>query len=130
MLTNQLLNNMKTKQIIILIIVIIALGGSGIFLYMAFNPKKASNIPTNAAGAIANTTASAPTASGTSNPKGSSGGTKKATQAPAGSAILPHGTKLDFDTIKRFNPSGRRFAYPVVKPEEAGSSLSDIISKK
>ncbi len=87
---------MKIKQIILIIVIIAAVAGAGVFAYMMFG-KEAIN---------PNVTAKNNTAR----------------------IILPHGTKLDFAKVDKFNPTGKLFNYPVVdQATEIGQPLNDII---
>ncbi len=45
----------------------------------------------------------------------------------SGSAILPKGNQLDFDSLKNFNSNKTLFPYPVVNPSEVGSTLNNLI---
>lgn len=43
-------------------------------------------------------------------------------------AVLPLGTTLDFSQVKKFNPTGRQFQYPVVTPPDVGAQpLNNLI---
>lgn len=90
---------MKLKQIITLIIIIAALAIAGVF---AYNFLMGSVTEQDAVKSLEKPTAS--------------------------SAILPHGTELNFDTVNEFNPSGRLYTYPAVQPSDAGLPLNDLIS--
>ncbi len=86
---------MRFKQIIILLVIMAALAGAGVFAYKSFTNERS----------------------------------KSKTTETAQSAILPHGTELDFATLKKFNPSGKLFNYPNVTNDQAGAALNEIISQ-
>lgn len=43
------------------------------------------------------------------------------------SAVLPEGTKLDFNAVQSYNKDGRLFPYPKVSPEEIGASSNSLV---
>ena len=91
---------MNSKKIILVIIVIAALAGAGVFVYLTFNGST-SIVPIVAT----------------------------PTPVTAANSILPYGTKLDFDTINKFNETGRKFQYPTVTTADTGLQLNEIISQ-
>lgn len=93
---------MKTKQIILLVIIIVAVAVAGVFFYKTFS----KNIQTEALQAQTDAVA-----------------------ASSGSKILPHGDQLDFDTVRKFNPNKQFNQYPAVTSDEAKSQLNSIISQ-
>ena len=86
---------MDSKRLITIVIIIVALAGAGVFLYMSLTGMKSDNV----------------------------------VQQQSGSAILPSGNDLDFSKLKEFNPSGRKFQYPAVTPQDAGVSLGTIMKQ-
>lgn len=90
---------MNNKNIILIVVVIIALAGAGVFAYISF---------------FGSSTASSPTATG---------------QTVGVGTILPYGKSLNFETVNKFNETGRLFQYPEVTPADAGLLLSEIISQ-
>lgn len=90
---------MKMKQNILLIIIIAALAGAGVFAYLSFFKK------TTEAPIVDNALSSS---------KGN---------------ILPHGTDLNFEKVNKFNQTGTQFSYPQATPADIGSPLNDIISQ-
>ncbi len=93
---------MKTKQIILIVIMVLILAVAGVFFYKSFS----KNIKTEGDQALTNAVA-----------------------ANAGSKILPHGDNLNFDKVKEFNPNHELNKYPVVSPDDAKSQLNTIISQ-
>jgi ABC-type transport system involved in Fe-S cluster assembly fused permease/ATPase subunit len=96
---------MKIKQIFSILIIIVVLGLAGFFMYKTFfGPTKNTDSKTTV--------------------------NSSATKAPASGVetILPHGTKLNFENVKKFNPDKHLFPYAEVKPEETGLELNQIIS--
>lgn len=96
---------MQIKKIVSILIIIVVLGLAGFFMYKTFfGPTK--------------NTGSKTTDSSTT------------TKAPSSGVetILPHGTKLNFDNVKKFNPDKHLFPYAEAKPEETGLELNQIIS--
>lgn len=91
---------MNSKKIILVIIVIAALAGAGVFAYLSFSGSSS-------------TVQTAP-----------SSNTVSATDS-----ILPYGTKLDFGKVNKFNETGRAFQYPAVTPADTGLQLNEIISQ-
>ena len=91
---------MNSKKIILVIIVVAALAGAGVFAYLTFNGS------TSIAPIVATPT-----------------------PVTAANSILPYGTKLDFDSINKFNETGRKFQYPIVTPSDTGLQLNEIISQ-
>lgn len=91
---------MKSKQIILLIIIIAALAGAGVFAYLSMTASQG--------------TPAVP-------------GGLDTTQAQ--NNILPHGSELNFDKINQFNEVGRTFQYPATTPEDTGLTLNEIISQ-
>ncbi len=45
------------------------------------------------------------------------------------SEILPLGTNLNFEQVKKFNKDARIFQYPAVSPEDIGPGLSTMIKQ-
>jgi hypothetical protein len=90
---------MGIKQIIIIIVIIAAIAGAGVFAYMTFFSGDAV------------TPATPLSAEGKSN------------------AILPQGTKLDFGTVQKFNKNSKIFQQPAVQPSEIGMGLDEIMEK-
>ena len=88
---------MSIKQIIAIIVIVVAFAGAGVFVYMAFSGT--TQTPPNL------------TANG---------------GAPA-SQILPYGSGLDFGQVTKFNKNGRVFDYPVVTEGEVGAELGTVI---
>lgn len=93
---------MNTKKIILIIIIVGALAGAGVFAYISM------------------------TGSGTTPGAASLTATTPATTA---GAILPYGTELNFEKINKFNETGRTFEYPSVTPADTGLQLNEIISQ-
>ncbi len=61
---------------------------------------------------------------------GSSTATTPTTNQTVGAGtILPYGKSLNFETVNKFNETGRMFPYPEVTPADAGLMLSEIISQ-
>ena len=48
------------------------------------------------------------------------------TSSAQANAILPFGTKLDFEQVKKYNKDGRTYPYPVVNSSEVGPDLGAI----
>ena len=90
---------MKAKQIIILIVIVAALTVAGVFAYKFLMTSVEEE-----------------------------GAENTLAQQAKPNVILPKGTKLDFDTVKEFNPTGRLYSYPAVQPGDTGQPLNDIIS--
>lgn len=90
---------MKNKNLILILVIIVALAGAGVFAYISFFGS--SSTPTS-------------TAVG---------------QTVGVGAILPYGKNLNFETVNKFNETGRLFPYPEVTPADAGLLLSEIISQ-
>lgn len=89
---------MQIKQIVLTIIIIVALGVAGFFAYKAFF--------------------SGPSAIVLVTPED---------KGPVQGAILPHGTELDFDIVKKFNKNSKLFPYPVVTPTDIGQELGGLV---
>lgn len=51
------------------------------------------------------------------------------TAVPRTASILPYGTDLNFDEIKKFNKNGQLFPYPTVTPADIGPALGEIIKQ-
>lgn len=47
----------------------------------------------------------------------------------SGGTILPLGTNLNFETVRKYNKDGHTFLYPQVSPGEIGPALGDIIKQ-
>lgn len=101
---------MNLRKIITILILVVALVIAGIFAYKTFAD------PTPKTDDKSTTAAVKPT------------GTTKANTG-ANSSILPLGTKLDFEIVKKFNPTGRLFPYPTVRQEEAGKILNEVVTQ-
>lgn len=93
---------MQSKQIILVAIIVVALGVAGLFAYKAFFGSGSSSAIINEVD--------------TSN------------QSVSG-AILPYGTDLDFDTVKKFNKNGKLFPYPTVTPTDVGQELNTLVNQ-
>ena len=90
---------MRSKQIIFLLIIIVALSVAGVFAYKAFFGNNSSNPST-----------------------------KNSETIDVSGAILPHGNSLNFDNIKKYNKNGTLFPYPTVTPNDIGHELNDIVN--
>ncbi len=87
------------KQTIIIIIIVAALAGAGIFAYMSFFSNGSSSLVTFG----------------------------EDTGAPGTSEILPLGSNLNFDQIHKFNKDSRVFQYPSVNPSEIGPVMGTMV---
>lgn len=90
---------MNSKKIILILLIVGALSGAGVFAYISMtgtgaSSENTSTVPTSSAG-----------------------------------AILPNGSDLNFDKINKFNETGRVFEYPSVTPADTGLQLNEIISQ-
>lgn len=54
-------------------------------------------------------------------PKGNSTSTTET------ASVLPLGSNLDFSKLKQYNPTGRKFQYPVVAPSDIGLQINDMV---
>ena len=102
MLTRRSLNNMNIRKVISIFIVIVVLVVGGYFAYKTLLSSPDSSMSTTTAGAAAQ-----------SGPE----------------SILPNGTTLDFETIKKFNSNGSLFPYPSVTAQEASLQLNEIVKQ-
>lgn len=111
---------MNFKKIIIIAVIAVALISAGFFAYKTFSSPKKNTTTTKSKTESGAEATPAPTAALAAKPGQTASGVD---------SILPHGTKLDFDTVKKFNPTGRLFPYPTVKAEETGLQLNEIVSQ-
>ncbi len=81
------------KQIITILIIIMAVFGAGFLGYKALT----STVPDTTDAAVSQ------------------------------SSILPYGTTLQFDAVKKYNKDGKLFQYPVVTPADIGPDLGSVI---
>lgn len=94
---------MHRKRIIGIVVMTICFGGTAYMLYLSFFNK-----PT-----------AVHTVGVTSEP---------IVEAVKTREILPHGTKLDFSGVKKFNGAARLFPYPKPVSSEIGQSLNTLIN--
>jgi len=126
---------MPRKNIILIIVIAVMIGGSVFVLYRGFGTKSSSPAPTTTTndaseslGPITSPGATTATgASGISPQTGNTGG--QSVNPKDQNKILPLGTKFDFGLVKKFNADIRLNNYPKVDPTEVGPALSDIIQK-
>lgn len=97
---------MRIKQFIIIIVVVAALAGAVVFAYLTFFKDDA------------------PTSLVTGSAIGSDN-----SAVEVETAILPYGDSLDFNSVKKFNRTGKIFQYPATVPGDIGMNLNDIIEK-
>ncbi len=90
---------MNNKNIIFIGVIVVALAGAGVFAYISFFGSSSTS---------------------TSTIVGQTTGT---------GTILPYGKSLNFETVNKFNETGRLFQYPQVTPADTGLLLSEIISQ-
>jgi hypothetical protein len=121
------------KKYISIALVIVLLGASGLILYQGFGAKpkpqpKATTSPATPAGGIPQAPANAdsPPVGGVISGQGAAA-SRTGAAANSGAQILPYGNRLDFTALKKYNPDGKLFSYPVVSPEEIGPALGDIV---
>lgn len=79
-------------------VIVVALVVAGIFAYKAFSGSSSATLTT------------------------------PGTTESLNGAILPHGTSLDFDTVKKFNKNDKLFPYPTVTPNDIGQQLNGLMN--
>lgn len=93
----------NSKEIILTAIIVIALAIAGFFAYKVFFGSGTSGSATLT--------------------------TTPVVTAPVKGAILPNGSNLDFDNVKKFNKNGKLFPYPTVTPNDVGQDLSALVNQ-
>ena len=125
---------MSRRNIILIVITVLAFGAAAFILYKGFFSKPAP--PTNASLAVLPGPASVP-AGGSSAPGIPAGpggiaanpgsGGSAAPAAAAINRILPNGASLDFGPIKKYNRQQQLFNYPKVTPDEITVPIQQLI---
>ena len=127
---------MSRKNIILVVVIVIAVGGAIFVLYKGFFGSSEAPVvePVSGVGTALPTATSPGAVPDNLNP--ATDGTTAASVptpnvVPAATAgkILPLGTKFDLSLIKKYNADGKLFNYPKVNVDEIGPILGDIVSK-
>jgi hypothetical protein len=130
---------MSRKNLILIAVIVVMLGGSAIILYRGFfSQPSAPSSPVAGSNTVADSFAAKPPGTenvvsniNSSQPAATGSGEAVTAASPLDSAkILPYGSRFDLTLIKKYNTDTRTNNYPVVQPEEVGPALNALVQKK
>jgi hypothetical protein len=120
---------MSRKNLILIAVIVVMLGGSAIILYRGFfSQPSAPSSPVAGSNTVADSFAAKPP--GTENVVSNINSSQPAATGSGEAVTAPYGSRFDLTLIKKYNTDTRTNNYPVVQPEEVGPALNALVQKK